>query len=93
MTQLSLAKDRIRILLLEGVHDNAVEAFTAAGYTNVERLKTALDGDRLARLRPVNRDREVGLLAKAKVHVGDDEPLGGGAQVDEPSFGSVTPSL
>jgi D-3-phosphoglycerate dehydrogenase len=47
MTELSLAKDRIHILLLEGIHDNAVEGFRAAGYTNVEHLKTALAGDEL----------------------------------------------
>jgi D-3-phosphoglycerate dehydrogenase len=49
VTQLSLAKDKIKVLLLEGVHDNAVEAFTAAGYSNVERLKTARDRDELER--------------------------------------------
>ncbi|MEM6639389.1 MAG: phosphoglycerate dehydrogenase [Pseudomonadota bacterium] len=35
MTQLSLAKDLIRVLLLEGIHGAAVEALRAAGYTNV----------------------------------------------------------
>ncbi|MBR1221715.1 phosphoglycerate dehydrogenase [Bradyrhizobium sp. U87765 SZCCT0131] len=42
--QLSLAKDKIRVLLLEGVNDSAVELVTGAGYTNVTRLPKALDG-------------------------------------------------
>ena len=49
MTRLSLAKDRVRVLLLEGVHDNAVADFLAAGYTSVTRLPTALAGDELRR--------------------------------------------
>jgi D-3-phosphoglycerate dehydrogenase len=47
MSELSLAKDKIRILLLEGINDSAVELFTSSGYTNVERLTKALDGDAL----------------------------------------------
>ncbi|MGX9079697.1 phosphoglycerate dehydrogenase, partial [Klebsiella pneumoniae] len=38
----SLDKDKIKVLLLEGVHPNTVETFRAAGYTNVEYLKTSL---------------------------------------------------
>lgn len=40
---LSLPKERIRILLLEGIHDSAVDLFGRAGYANVTRLRTALD--------------------------------------------------
>ena len=47
MSRLSLSKDKIRILLLEGIHTRAVEAFQANGYTRVERLKRALEGDEL----------------------------------------------
>lgn len=45
---LSLPKSSIRILLLEGVHDSAVELLTRAGYENVTRMKVGLDGDTLA---------------------------------------------
>ncbi len=45
--RLSLAKDRIRILLLEGISDTAATALAAAGYANVTRLPKALDGDAL----------------------------------------------
>lgn len=40
---LSLQKDKIRFLLLEGVHDNALKTLSAAGYTNIEYIKSALD--------------------------------------------------
>lgn len=39
----SLEKEKIRVLLLEGMHQSAVKTFTDAGYTNIEYLKTALD--------------------------------------------------
>ncbi|MBE9591753.1 phosphoglycerate dehydrogenase [Moraxella sp. K127] len=44
---LSLNKDKIRFLLLEGVHDNALKVLNEAGYTNIEYIKTALDEDEL----------------------------------------------
>ena len=44
---LSLAKDKIRVLLLEGVNDSALERFAQAGYSNLERLPKALDGQAL----------------------------------------------
>ena len=37
----------MKILLLEGVHDRAVENFTRHGYTKIERHKKALAGDDL----------------------------------------------
>ncbi len=40
----SLSKDKVRVLLLEGISQTAVDLFNQAGYANVERLKTALDG-------------------------------------------------
>ncbi|MDB5509029.1 MAG: D-isomer specific 2-hydroxyacid dehydrogenase NAD-binding [Hyphomicrobiales bacterium] len=45
---LSLSKDRIRILLLEGINDSAVQLILNAGYTSVTRLTKALDGAELA---------------------------------------------
>jgi D-3-phosphoglycerate dehydrogenase len=43
----SFAKSRMKILLLEGVHDRAVENFKRHGYTTIERHKKALTGDEL----------------------------------------------
>lgn len=47
--RLSLPKDKIRILLLEGVSDSAVERLAEAGYTNVRREAKGLDGAALAK--------------------------------------------
>jgi len=44
----SLHKDKIKILLLEGVHASAIETLNAAGYTNIEYHKKALSGEELA---------------------------------------------
>jgi D-3-phosphoglycerate dehydrogenase len=49
MSQTSFDKDKIKILLLEGVHDSAVTSFHAAGYHNIERVAGALQGVELAR--------------------------------------------
>src|SRR5438309_1882404 len=43
----SLDKSKIKILLLEGVHQSAVDAFQRDGYTNVEFHKAALAGEKL----------------------------------------------
>ncbi|MDT8449809.1 MAG: phosphoglycerate dehydrogenase [Wenzhouxiangellaceae bacterium] len=44
----SLAKDKIRILLLEGIQQSAVDCFREAGYTQVESLPAAVGADELA---------------------------------------------
>ncbi|MBM0582538.1 phosphoglycerate dehydrogenase [Brucella melitensis] len=40
---LSLSRDRINVLLLEGISQTAVEYFKSSGYTNVTHLPKALD--------------------------------------------------
>lgn len=47
MSKVSLDKSKIKFLLLEGVHQNAVDSLKAAGYTNIEYYKQALDGEAL----------------------------------------------
>ena len=47
MTQTSLDKSRIKILLLEGLHASAVEAFQADGYTHIDYHPKALLESRL----------------------------------------------
>lgn len=42
-----LPKEKIKILLLEGISDTAVAALKTAGYVNTERLPKALDGTAL----------------------------------------------
>jgi D-3-phosphoglycerate dehydrogenase len=46
-TALSRPKNQIRILLLEGISDTAVNALKSTGYTNIDRRSTALDGAEL----------------------------------------------
>jgi D-3-phosphoglycerate dehydrogenase len=43
----SLQKEKIKILLLEGIHKSALEYFRANGYTNVHLLPDALEADEL----------------------------------------------
>src|SRR5699024_4081443 len=47
MAKTSLDKSKIRILLLEGIHQNAVDHFRANGYTNITHLTGALTDDEL----------------------------------------------
>lgn len=47
MGKYSLEKDKIKVVLLEGVDPSAIETLNKAGYTNVEYLKKALDRDDL----------------------------------------------
>ena len=47
MSKISLAKEKIKILLLEGVHQSAVEELKSSGYTNIEYLKTSLSEEQL----------------------------------------------
>ncbi|SFC75614.1 phosphoglycerate dehydrogenase [Pseudoalteromonas denitrificans] len=42
MNKISLAKEKIKILLLEGLHQSAVETLKRNGYTNIEYVKTSL---------------------------------------------------
>ena len=44
----SLNKDKIKILLLEGVHTSAVEYLKSQGYSNIQYEKKSLAGDDLA---------------------------------------------
>ncbi|MFL6692243.1 MAG: phosphoglycerate dehydrogenase, partial [Ramlibacter sp.] len=46
--RLSLAKERIKVVLLEGIHASAVDALQASGYTQVVTHPKALEGEALA---------------------------------------------
>lgn len=47
MNKTSLDKSKIRILLLEGVHQSALDTLTNAGYNNIELLKGSLPENEL----------------------------------------------
>ncbi len=61
----SFPKNDIKILLLEGIHASAVEAFAAAGYTLVERHDKALPRERL--LQAVADAHIVGLRSRTQL--------------------------
>ena len=42
MAETSLAKEKMKIVLLEGVHSSAVEALKSDGYTNIDCHEKAL---------------------------------------------------
>ena len=51
----SLEKDKIKVLLLEGIHNSASEYFRANGYSNIETFPNALDNEALKeKLKSVN---------------------------------------
>ncbi len=43
----SLSKDKIKILLLEGIHQSTLEELKTKGYSNIEYIKTSLSEDEL----------------------------------------------
>ena len=49
MTELSFPKEKINVVLFEGVHDSATECFARDGYVNVKRVDHALTGSDLTR--------------------------------------------
>jgi D-3-phosphoglycerate dehydrogenase len=49
MEKFSLDNSNIKVLLLEGIHENAVQFFLDNGYTNIESLNEALSGSELAK--------------------------------------------
>jgi len=47
MKKYSLDKSKIKVLLLEGIHENASRCFRENGYNDIECLKEALSGNEL----------------------------------------------
>jgi D-3-phosphoglycerate dehydrogenase len=47
MSNVSLSKDKIKILLLEGLHQSAIDTLRDQGYNNIEILKTSLPEEEL----------------------------------------------
>ena len=63
--RLSLPKDKIRVLLLEGIADSAVRFLADAGYTNVRREPKALDGAAL--LKAVKGVHMLGIRSRTQI--------------------------
>ena len=61
----SLSKEKIKVLLLERLHDNAVNYFEGNDYSNVECLKGSLDGKEL--IEKIKGVHLIGIRSKTKI--------------------------
>ncbi|HCK17514.1 MAG TPA: phosphoglycerate dehydrogenase [Thalassospira sp.] len=64
-SKLSLEKDKIKVVLLEGIHENAVKMFKEAGYSNVDHYPAALDADELKSV--VSEAHVLGIRSRTKL--------------------------
>ena len=64
-TKTSLEKEKIKFVLFEGLHQSAVDALNAAGYTNIDYLTTALNEDEL--IERIKDAHFVGLRSRTKM--------------------------
>ncbi|HBV77284.1 MULTISPECIES: phosphoglycerate dehydrogenase [Vibrio] len=65
MPKVSLGKDKIKILLLEGLHPSSVEVLQSAGYTNIEYHKGSLSETEL--LEAVKDAHFIGLRSRTNL--------------------------
>ena len=65
MSKLSLDKQKIKILLLEGVHENAVENLKSQGYTNIEYHKKSLPKEEL--IEKIKDSYFIGIRSRTKL--------------------------
>ncbi|MUK75598.1 phosphoglycerate dehydrogenase [Aliivibrio fischeri] len=65
MAKVSLEKEKIKILLLEGLHPSCVEVFQADGYTNIEYHKGSLSEEEL--LEAVKDVHFIGLRSRTQL--------------------------
>ena len=65
-TETSYPKDKIKILLLEGIHQSAIDTFKAANYNNIELLPKALpEADLIEKIKDVSL---VGIRSKTQMN-------------------------
>lgn len=65
MKKYSLDKSKIKVLLLEGVHDNAPELFRTNGYNQIECIKDALPDDVL--IEKLQNTHIIGIRSRQKL--------------------------
>jgi D-3-phosphoglycerate dehydrogenase len=65
MSQFSLDKSKIRFLLLEGIHKNAIDVLNHHGYSNIDYLRTALDEDAL--IEKIRNAHFVGIRSRTEI--------------------------
>ena len=62
----SFPKEKIKLLMLEGVHPSALKLFKDQGYNDIETLKTSLDEDEL--LERIKDVHLLGIRSKTQLH-------------------------
>lgn len=65
MSNNSLSKEKIKILLLEGVHQSALEELKSKGYTNIEYLKASLSEEEL--IKKIGSVHFIGLRSRTQL--------------------------
>ena len=68
MTKFSLDKSKIKVLFLEGIHENAVACFKNSGYTDIECLSGALTGEELAK--KLQNTHIIGIRSRTELRAG-----------------------
>lgn len=66
MTKVSLPKEKIKILLLEGLHPSTLQTLQANGYTNIETLKTSLPEDEL--IKKIKNVHFIGIRSRTQLN-------------------------
>jgi D-3-phosphoglycerate dehydrogenase len=66
MTKVSLPKEKIKILLLEGLHPSTLETLQANGYTNIENLTTSLTEDEL--IKKIKNVHFIGIRSRTQLN-------------------------
>jgi D-3-phosphoglycerate dehydrogenase len=74
MKKYSLDKSKIRVLLLEGIHENAVRYFNQCGYHSIEYIKSSLPEDVL--VEKIRDTHIIGIRSKTELHKGILEQAG-----------------
>jgi D-3-phosphoglycerate dehydrogenase len=66
MTKVSLPKEKIKILLLEGLHPSTLETLQGNGYTNIETLTTSLTEDEL--IKKIKNVHFIGIRSRTQLN-------------------------
>ena len=67
-TETSYPKDKIKILLLEGIHQSAIDTFKAADYHNIELLPKALPEEQLIeKIKDIRPKKPIGRIIGVQV--------------------------
>jgi len=66
MKKNSLDKSKIKVLLLEGIHENAIQCFRDNGYTDIECYNEALNDDEL--VKKLQNAHIIGIRSRTELH-------------------------